>query len=160
MQDGRARPALLHVPHRGGQWPASGTRVPRKEFLNERMHTCAQLCPLWVLPAGVPFSAPSVLTPFSSIIATPASPGAPPPRPSPSHLVPASRPLAVELHFLHQLVTHLVGQQWEPVHVWARLRMGKNGAGGCLQTSQGEDRQPTQGSESREQKGKPGDGRR
>lgn len=83
MQDGRARPALLHVPHRGGQWPASGTRVPRKEFLNERMHTCAQLCPLWVLPAGVPFSAPSVLTPFSSIIATPASPGAPrsPPQP-------------------------------------------------------------------------------
>lgn len=45
--------------------------------------------------------------------------------------MPASRPLAIVFHFLHQLITHLLGQQWEPVHIWTWLgiKQGSKGQG-------------------------------
>jgi hypothetical protein len=61
--------------------------------------------------------------------------------------VPASRPLAIVFHFLHQLITHLLGQQWEPVHIWAWLgtEQGSKGQGKVKLTEERWDRQQGQG---------------
>ncbi|AXQ73471.1 hypothetical protein AWY89_11010 [Pasteurella multocida subsp. multocida] len=73
------------------------------------------------------------------------------------HLVPASRPLAIVFHFLHQLITHLLGQQWEPVHIWAWLgtEQRSKGPGKVKLTEERWDRQQGQEEMTRSRKLKP-----